>query len=136
MRCLNCLKDLPKNAKVCPHCAAAVEPEASPEEMESVRDFLSKLPPDTMAQLHELLGKSGTAEEFADRILVGDCPKCGSDQTGNCEHDPEIDNLLVGRCYACGQLFCTECESLLKVGATECPCLDEGEDEDDDSDED
>jgi methionyl-tRNA synthetase len=55
-------------------------------------------------ELRAAFETSGTADEFADRILVGDCPKCGSQDTGNCEADPEIENLLVGRCYQCGQL--------------------------------
>ena len=53
-------------------------------------------------------------------IMVGECPKCGSDQVGDCDADPEIDNILVGRCFECGQLWCVECGEPLKDGLVDC----------------
>jgi hypothetical protein len=78
-----------------------------------------------VSELRQAISESATAEEFANRILVGNCPKCGCPDTGNCENDPEINELLVGRCYACGQLFCSECGRLLELQAPYCDCWDE-----------
>ena len=125
MRCWNCNRELPQGAKVCSSCEAAIESDPTPEELEAVRAALEQLPPEVMSELRQAVSESATAEEFADRILVGDCPKCGSADTGNCENDPEINELLVGRCYDCGQLFCTECGRLLEPQAATCDCWDE-----------
>ena len=83
------------------------------------------MPPDVLQDLHKAVSESSTAEEFVNRIFVGDCPKCNSENTGCCENDPEIDNICVGRCFDCGQLFCTECLKLLEAGKTDCSCLDD-----------
>src|SRR5262245_33079857 len=113
MRCWNCNRPVAKTAKVCGHCEADLRQTPSAEEAEAVLEMLQQMPPDVLAEMGEAMRGSATAEEFANRILVGDCPRCGSDQTNHCEDDPEINELLVGRCYECGQLWCTECEKLL-----------------------
>jgi len=125
MRCWNCHRELPENAKVCPRCEADAGPGPSQEEMDMAQAMLEQMSPEALAELHQAIQECDTAEEFVDRIMVGDCPTCGSSKTSHCENDPEINELLVGRCYACGQLFCTECEKLLKLGATTCECWDE-----------
>lgn len=125
MKCWNCLKQLPNGAKACPHCEAPVEAEPSAEEIEAVRGVLDQMPPEVLGELEALIADSDSAEEFINRIFVGDCPKCGSSETGDCENDPEIENLLVGRCYACGHMWCTECEKTLDPQAPDCPCWDE-----------
>ncbi len=127
MRCWNCGKKIPDKAKVCKFCEAAVETEPTEEEKEAVRDILGQMPPEALDELRTAIEGSDTAEEFADRIFVGDCPKCGSEETGNCEADPEIGELLVGRCYQCGQLWCTECGQLLERNSPLCPCWEEDE---------
>jgi hypothetical protein len=99
--------------------------EPTAEEMEAARALLEQLTPEAAAELQQVFLDSDTADEFVDRIFVGNCPKCDSENTGNCENDPEIDNLLVGRCYDCGQLFCTECCRLLDSKALVCDCLDD-----------
>jgi hypothetical protein len=129
MKCWNCQREIPETAKICVHCEEPVMPEPSAEEMEAARELLEQLPPEAVAELHEAIMSSSTANEFADRILVGDCPKCNSSKTGDCEDDPEIAELLVGRCYDCGQLWCTECCRLLDTAAPVCECWDEEEDE-------
>ena len=52
---------------------------------------------------------------------------CRSENTGDCEHDPEINDILVGRCFDCGQLWCTECDRLLKKDCPSCECWEEDE---------
>jgi len=125
MRCWNCGKKIPDKAKVCRFCEAAVEDEPTAEEEEVVRDIIKQMPPEAMEELRAAFEGSGTAEEFVDRIFVGDCPKCGSEETGNCLSDPEIKELLVGRCYQCGQLWCTECDHLLERDSPSCECWEE-----------
>jgi hypothetical protein len=125
MKCLNCNREIPKKAKICAHCEAPVMPEPSAEEMEAARALLEGLPPEALADLQKAFLDSATAEDFVDSIFVGNCPKCDSSNTGHCENDPEINELLVGRCYECGQLWCTECDKLLVLGATFCECWDE-----------
>ena len=132
MQCPNCKREIPETAKVCKHCEAAVVPEPTREEMNAARAFLEQLPPDTLAELQQMFDESETAEQFANRIMVGECPKCKSQNTGDCEDDPEINELLVGRCFDCGQLWCTECRRLLKPEAAFCECWEDDEDLDDD----
>jgi hypothetical protein len=137
MRCLNCKREIPNTAKICMHCEAPVMEGPTEDELAAARDLLEQLPPDVFADLQRTVNDSATAEEFVNSIFVGDCPKCHSTSTGDCENDPEIGELLVGRCYDCGQLWCTECLALLTPEAPACPCWDEDlpdEDEIDDED--
>jgi hypothetical protein len=87
------------------------------------------MPPDVLAELGDAMSQSSTAEEFANRIMVGACPKCGSERTGDCDADPDIENILVGRCYECGQLWCTECGNTLAKENPYCDCWDEDDEE-------
>jgi hypothetical protein len=59
--------------------------------------------------------------------MIGPCPNCGSDQTSDCDADPEINDILVGRCYECGHLWCTECGNTLTRKNPHGGCLDEDE---------
>lgn len=129
MRCWNCGKKIPDKAKVCGFCEAATEDKPTAEEEAAVRDLLEQMPPEALEELRSAFENSDTAEGFADRIFVGDCPKCGSEDTGNCEADPEINDFLVGRCYHCGQLWCTECGRLLEPDSPSCDCWEEEDDE-------
>ena len=73
-------------------------------------------------------------EEFVNRIMVGDCPACGSSETSDCENDPEIDDPCVARCLACGQLWCPDCGEFFQddqFADHDCPAW-EGIDFDDD----
>ena len=125
MRCWNCNRRVAKAAKVCAHCEADLAQKPSLEEERAVLEMLQQMPPEVLAELQETMRASSTAEEFANAIMVGPCPRCGSDQTSNCETDPEITEVLVGRCYECGQLWCTECEKLLERQSPRCVCWDE-----------
>jgi hypothetical protein len=127
MRCWNCGHKVRKKARVCGHCEADLTKAPTPEEEAAVIELLEQMPPDVLAQMVATVSESDSAEEFANRIMVGECPSCGSDQTGDCDADPEIDNILVGRCYQCGQLWCTECGNTLKPNNLHCDCWDEAE---------
>ena len=125
MRCWNCGKDIPDTAKICGFCEAEVKDEPTEEEQRIVGELLGEMPPEVLEELRATFVENETAKEFVNRIFVGDCPRCGSTETGDCENDPEIGELLVGRCYQCGQLWCTECLRLLKPDAPQCECWDE-----------
>jgi hypothetical protein len=125
MKCLNCSQEIPDKAKLCPHCEAPIMDEPSAEEMQAARDIIDNLPMDVAAELQQVFFESDTAEDFVNRIMVGNCPGCNSAKTGDCENDPDIGELLVGRCYDCGQLWCTECGKLLTPQAPVCECWDE-----------
>ena len=125
MRCWNCNQPVARDAEACARCEADLTQAPSAEEMGAVLEMLQQMPPDVLAEMEETFRASGTAEEFANRILVGPCPRCKSDQTNHCEDDPEINELLVGRCYECGQLWCTECGQLLERKAPRCACWEE-----------
>jgi hypothetical protein len=125
VRCWNCGKDIPDGAKACKFCEAPVQPEPSAEEMDFAQEMLGQMSPEVVEAFRSEFDRSETAEEFVNRIMVGECPKCGSENTGDCEHDPEIDNVLVGRCFDCGHLWCTECGRRLEQSSPECECWEE-----------
>jgi hypothetical protein len=127
MRCWNCGRQVRRSAQVCQYCEAAVEPEPSEEEKEAVREILGQMPADALEELRSAIEQSDTAEDFVNRIFIGDCPKCGSHETGHCENDPEIGELLVGHCFECGQLWCSECGRLLEPDSASCPCWEDEE---------
>src|SRR5437879_5050527 len=85
MRCWNCNHRVDKNAKVCARCEADLTRAPSAEEIEAMEAMLRQLPPDVFANMEEAVRATGSAEEFANRILVGPCPRCRSDQTSHCE---------------------------------------------------
>lgn len=80
-----------------------------------------KVAPGIIGALHEVAKKHDTAEGFADAIFVGPCPECGSKNVGDCDSDPDYNNILLGRCFACGNVWCTECGYKLKKGEKRCP---------------
>jgi hypothetical protein len=127
VRCWNCGKDIPDAAKICEFCEAAVEAGPTEEEMGVVEDMLGDMNPEALDALKNEFHRSKTAEEFVNRIMVGKCPKCGSEDTGHCEHDPEINEILVGRCLDCGHLWCTECGRRLEKDSPSCECWTEDE---------
>ena len=120
MLCWNCGKKIPDDAKSCRHCEATVEPEPTEEEIAAVQEVLAGMSPDLLEELEATFAVSENAEDFVNRLMVGDCPQCGSSETGDCEHDPEIDDICVGRCFQCGQLWCLDCGKRFKKGQLHC----------------
>jgi RNA polymerase subunit RPABC4/transcription elongation factor Spt4 len=123
--CWNCKQPLPRGAKFCPQCESPTDAGPTPGEEKLIREFLEDMDPDARAEIDALVQESDTAEEFVRKVFVGDCPKCGSSHTSDCDSDPEIDDILVGRCYDCGQFWCLECELLLDKGVVHCPRCEE-----------
>ena len=113
------------------------------EEEAAVAGVLEAMGPEAISELLDAFSQSATAEEFVNRIMVGDCPKCGSSNTGDCEGDPEIEDPTLGRCLDCGQFWCLDCEELFNDAQTphDCPAwegidFDDDEFDDDDLDDD
>jgi len=120
MRCWNCDKEIPDDAKACQYCEALTELAPSEEEMESVEEVLSMLDDESREAIEAALDGCESAEEFANRIMVGECPTCGSAEVGDCGDDPTIDNICLGRCFNCGQMWCLDCGELLEKEQTAC----------------
>jgi DNA-directed RNA polymerase subunit N (RpoN/RPB10) len=134
MRCWSCGKTIPENAKACKFCEAPAEPEPTEEEIEAVREIFEQMPAEVLDGFRAAFEQSDTAEEFVNRIMIGECPKCGSDETGSCENDPEIEDILVARCFQCGQLWCAECGRFLPRESPSCDCWEDDEEDEDEDD--
>ena len=69
------------------------------------------LPKDVREKLIEAVGGSDASamEEFLSEMFIGDCPHYGSRVTGDCEDEPDIEDVTVGICFDCGYLWCAEC---------------------------
>ena len=109
--------------------------EPTEDEKAAVQGALAGMDPDLTGELRDAFEKSATGEEFVNRIMVGDCPKCGSSNTGDCEGDPEIGDPCIGRCFDCGQLWCCDCEELFKNAKStnhDCPVWEDLDLEDED----
>ena len=109
MLCWSCNKEMAATAKFCPHCEAEVMDEPPAEAMALLENFLSNLRPDALDELRNAFENSESGEDFVNQIMIGDCPKCGSSETSDCENDPEINDPCIARCLACGQLWCPDC---------------------------
>jgi hypothetical protein len=127
MRCWNCGRKVSKKVRFCGHCEADLSEAPTTEDEAAVGELLEQMPPDVLAELRDAMRESPSATEFANLIMVGPCPVCGSKQTSDCEADPEIGELLTGRCYECGHLWCTECGKTLTRKKPQCECWDEDE---------
>jgi hypothetical protein len=127
MRCWNCGHEVSEKARACEHCEANLTEAPSTEEAAAVMQLLAEMPPEVLAELGEEMRVSASALEFANRILVGPCPSCGSERTGDCDADPELNEILAGRCYECGHLWCTECGNALRRECLYCDCWDAAE---------
>jgi hypothetical protein len=108
--CWSCDQKLPKDAVRCLHCEAKVEDAPQPEDAAMLMELLGDMDPALMNEMRQMAMECETGDDFINRLMIGECPKCESDNTGNCENDPEIEDPCVGRCFDCGQLFCCDCE--------------------------
>ena len=130
MKCKKCGLELKSGQAVCPGCGKLHDLEPSKEEKEAVASAISGMPPDALDLLRDEFNKAMadglSAKEFANSIMVGACPKCGSFDTGDCSEDPEINDICVGVCYQCGHYWCTECGKALDPKSPGCSCMDEG----------
>lgn len=137
MICWSCRREMPDTAEFCPHCEAKVEEDPTADEEAAVQQVLKSMSPGMIDELRDAFEQCTSGEEFVNRIMVGDCPKCGSSNTGDCESDPEIEDACVGRCSECGQLWCVYCSELLRADHSadhDCPVWSEMDFDDEDWD--
>ena len=121
MKCFNCGKSIPDDAKACKFCEAPAEDPPTAEEMELAAGILEAMDPELQSIIRAAAENSSTAEEFMTRMMVGDCPTCDSDDVGDCGEDPTIEHPCIGRCYQCGQIWCLDCGELLATDVVKCP---------------
>jgi len=78
------------------------------------------LPKDLQDELIDAIEESSaeSPEELLNEIFVGECPKCGSRDTRDCEAVPEVEDITLGLCNKCGYLWCTECGRPVAKGST------------------
>ena len=133
MICWSCRKEIPATAEFCPHCEAEVEEEPPANAIAAAQSVLDNMSPELLDELGEAFEMSSSGEEFVNRIMIGDCPKCGSSNTDDCENDPDVNDICLGRCLECGQLWCPDCGALLnedQAADHDCPAwsdVDDGE---------
>lgn len=122
MKCANCRKRIPSDVTSCPHCNRPVIPPLSQQAHDEVRHIFERMPSEVRDNLMSAFFRSQMRDEFIAQVMVGPCPKCNSDATHDCEHDPDVLDICVGRCKSCGQLWCLECRRLFALGQRICVC--------------
>ncbi|NOX54998.1 MAG: hypothetical protein GXP27_11295 [Planctomycetes bacterium] len=134
MICWNCGATVPETAKRCSKCEAEVE-HFSPEDIALAEELFQALPGEVQDAIASVFQEAGSGEEALRILFVGDCPRCGSQNTQDCDGDPDLEDITVGRCLECGQYWCTNCGELFAdAHSTEHDCsfwkeLEETEDE-------
>ncbi|MFW5923247.1 MAG: hypothetical protein ACOCSQ_02570 [Planctomycetota bacterium] len=109
MLCWNCGKDVSDDADFCPDCEADMSEQPTEEEMEMAEQLFGQFSEDEKDSLVSIFEQSDTAEEAVRAIMVGDCPKCESTNTSDCESDQNLADPTLAQCLDCGYLWCTEC---------------------------
>ena len=127
MNCWNCGYPIEEGTKICRRCEAdqTEHEDVDPEALDKATKMAEQIAPGMLDTLQQLASQHDTAEDFANAILVGPCPECGSHKVGDCDNDPDYSNGFLGRCFGCGNVWCTECGYKLKKGETKCRDEDE-----------
>jgi hypothetical protein len=127
MKCWNCGDDLPLSTKICRRCEAdqAAHSDLDADAAREIVALAESVSPGLLDELKNIADQHDTAEAFANAILIGPCPACGSENVGDCETDPDYENPLLGRCFACGNVWCPECGRKILRGEKKCPDEDE-----------
>lgn len=122
MLCLNCGKKVASTATSCKFCKMKFEaqPQLDHDELVQLLNDAG-VDADLQEEMRQLAQDAGSADEFANSIFLGDCPKCGSKKVENCDEVKGIENVTVGHCLDCGLFWCSECGYHLKKGEKECP---------------
>lgn len=125
MKCWNCRAKLDDGAKACSHCEAMMADRPTQAGAAAALECAQDLPPSIQEAMLDAYHRSKTAEEFVNMLMVGNCPKCESEHTGDCEEDPELEDPCLARCYDCGCYWCTECGRELDIRSPHCICFQE-----------
>ena len=87
--------------------------EEAPEQFYDVWDTL---PVEIQDYLKKIAEESHSAEQFISAVMVGECPKCRSTNTVDCDEIQGIEDVTLGLCRNCGYFWCLECGSHLTSG--------------------
>ena len=125
--CWNCGYNMNPGEKTCRRCEANQEehPEIDPNALAEAMKVAEASAPGLLGELRHLAMAHDTAEGFVNALMVGECPKCGGQNVGDCELDPDYGSAFLGRCFTCGAVWCTECRRTLGKGEKHCPDRDE-----------
>ncbi len=102
--------------------------ESAPKEVQEfiqeMRDRVSNIlqtetPTEIENGIRKAFENSDSIEEFHRLTMVGDCPKCGSSKTRDCEDSP-LGDSCVGICLDCAVLWCLECGQVFEEGIRCC----------------
>lgn len=127
MKCSNCLREIPDGAGFCLYCEMK-QREVDPNKgrIAEIMREMESISPGITQELHRDAMNFETADDFANSILSGSCPKCGSSKTETCDEVSGIEDIFVCRCIDCTTLFCADCgqvfeEDIITVSSSECP---------------
>lgn len=81
------------------------------EDNDEILNLWASLPKDLQQKLKKIAEESSAAtdEQFIAEVMIGECPRCGSNHTKDCDEVDGIEDLTVGLCMRCGYLWCSEC---------------------------
>ncbi len=82
---------------------------------EKLRDLLASLPQDVIDYVKMVAERSQSQEDFLRLIFVGDCPRCNSSNSVQCDNVTGIENPTLGLCVDCGFVWCLECGGQLET---------------------
>ena len=78
----------------------------------------------TCSEYQELsMGELLERDRFVRALMVGSCPRCGGENTYDCENNPIFKDVTVGHCLDCETYWCLECGHLfyeVEIGS-QCP---------------
>lgn len=94
MKCENCGSEITEVK--CPECGAV-----QTDLVEEAADVFDSLPEEMQKSLRKAVEESETEEEFISKVMVGNCPNCGSDLTVDCENVRGIEDPTIGLCEEC-----------------------------------
>jgi len=64
------------------------------------------LPEEIQNSLKQAFEESQNLEQFISKEMIGECPKCGSENTIDCENIQGIEDNTICLCKDCGYLWC------------------------------
>jgi hypothetical protein len=90
------------------------------DENDEILEIWASLPKDIREILSKAMEESSavTDEQFIAEIMIGQCSRCGSKNTKDCEEIEGIEDSTVGLCMNCGHLWCSQCGRPMKGNAS------------------
>lgn len=61
------------------------------------------------------IGELLARDEFVRAVMVGACPKCGSQDAYGCENNPLLQDGTMGHCLDCETYWCLECDYVFET---------------------